>query len=438
MEEAWLSTQVSAAPRLLKLRQQAARTNQAPTGAGALGAAWQELVGHWHSVLHDCRKLKRQAPSFGLLVAEARELRRSWQQQERASALRAWLDTGGWGSDLAWTQVAHSAFEVFRVLYLMPRSTLDALERMSRPKRRRPKTAAGLPHGRVLGRALPQEPELEDDLTEINHLAALATSALIRANLRLVVSVARHYRGRGMSFLDLIQEGNLGLMRAVKKFDPARGFRFSTYATWWIRQAISRAISYYGRTIRIPLHMVEALNHVRTVQRQLAQALGREPVTEEVALALDLLSAQDVNAIKEVRLRGERIEPGLERKLIDATAKVRQIERIFQEPLSMDTPLGDDDTGDLGDLIEDVSVLLPAEAVAASLLRGQVIEALSALNDRERGVLEMRFGLLDGIDHTLEEVGRHFKVTRERIRQIESRALRKLRHPALSRQLRQD
>ena len=278
--------------------------------------------------------------------------------------------------------------------------------------------------------------DVRDELENTIIRGKLAHDVLAQSNLRLVVSVAKRYIGRGLSFLDLIQEGNLGLLRAVDKFDHTLGYKFSTYATWWIRQAISRAIADQARTIRIPVHMHETINRQRRIQRQLQQELGREPTAEELALEMDFLEAEDRLAIKTAMDENIIMEPDLARKLERASTKVRRIQRLSREPLSLDTPVGNEENSYLGDFIEDDSLPGPVDSASRRLLKEQMAEILDALNERERRVLIMRFGLEDGTTRTLEDVGKEFNVTRERVRQIEAKALRKLRHPLRSRKLR--
>jgi len=261
---------------------------------------------------------------------------------------------------------------------------------------------------REIGKIPLLTPEEEVELAKrVEAEEAEAKAKLVEANLRLVVSIAKKYIGRGMLFLDLIQEGNLGLIRAVEKFDYRKGYKFSTYATWWIRQAITRAIADQARTIRIPVHMVETINKLIRVSRQLVQRLGREPRADEIAREMEITSQ-----------------------------KVEEIQKIAQEPVSLETPIGEEEDSQLGDFLEDKDLPSPEDAASRQLLREQLEEMLDDLTDREREVLHLRFGLEDGHAYTLEEVGKRFGVTRERIRQIEAKALRKLRHPSRSRKLR--
>jgi RNA polymerase primary sigma factor len=279
-------------------------------------------------------------------------------------------------------------------------------------------------------------PPLIDEMEQKLFEGKIAHQRLTQSNLRLVVSVAKRYIGRGLNFLDLIQEGNLGLLRAVDKFDHTLGFKFSTYATWWIRQAISRAIADQARTIRIPVHMVETINRQSRVQRQLQQDLGREPTFEEIALEMDFLEENDANKVRKSVRTGSTLENDVRRRLERAAAKVQRIQRLSQDPLSLSSPVGAEENSSLGDFIEDDRLPGPVDSASRRLLQEQMGEILDQLGEREREVLVMRFGLKDGITRTLEDVGRQFNVTRERVRQIEAKALRKLRHPLRSRKLR--
>jgi RNA polymerase primary sigma factor len=293
--------------------------------------------------------------------------------------------------------------EIGRVPLLSAQEEVDLAKRIEQGTQAAERLADLEASGDLLSLDVSERRRLERSV----HLGERAKSELTQANLRLVVSIAKRYVGRGMLILDLIQEGNLGLMRAVEKFDYTKGFKFSTYATWWIRQAITRAIADQARTIRIPVHMVESINKVHRVQRQMIQELERDPTIEELADKVDL-----------------------------SPARVREIMRISQDPLSLDSPVGEEDDSNLADFIEDHQAEAPAEMAAKMMLNSAVEEALQELNEREKQVVRMRFGLDDGQARTLEEVGREFGVTRERIRQIESKTLAKLRHPHRSQKLR--
>jgi RNA polymerase primary sigma factor len=389
----------------------------------------EDLHTSWERLKQDAQRLADgDIPDLSLILLEAQALRSSWQS-DSPSYLRSFLDNGLWGKDTLWDGLVRNAFNLYLCLYLLPSNlAMEIVNCLQKNDE--------LPGLEFYKKHLVLE-DLNNELESVHWRSDEANQTLIRANLRLVVSIAKRYLGRGISFLDLIQEGNLGLLRAVSKFDSTRGFKFSTYATWWIRQSISRYIAEQARTIRIPVHLFEAITRLLRVQRALVQKLGREPTHEELALEAEFLSEDDVRAIKLSLNRELPVEPELQRRWTWATAKVQRILQSAEEPVSLERPVGDEESSQLGDFIEDDDALEPMDAAAREMLREQVQSALGALSERERQVLELRFGLIDGKDHTLEEVSRYFNVTRERIRQIEAKALRKLRHPTRSRHLRE-
>jgi RNA polymerase primary sigma factor len=392
-------------------------------------AVIQEVVSSWSMLRADfLEQGKKEVLDIRLILSEAQLLRQQWHSDE-PSYLRSYLDNGLWGKNEDWEKLVRQSFTIYLGLYALPEKTALSLAKKL-------ENSEELPKMTYFEKQIELEPNLEKEIERINWLGEEANQTLIRANLRLVVSIAKRYLGRGVSFLDLIQEGNLGLLRAVTKFDPTRGFKFSTYATWWIRQSISRYIAEQARTIRIPVHLFEAITRLLRTQRSLVQVLGRDPTHEELTLESGMLSDEDIKAIKLSKEKELPLDPELQRRWIWAAAKVQRILQSAEEPVSLERPVGDEDSSQLGDFIEDEDALEPMDAAAREMLREQVQTALAALSERERQVLELRFGLIDGKDHTLEEVSRYFNVTRERIRQIEAKALRKLRHPTRSRHLR--
>ncbi|MCK4900695.1 MAG: sigma-70 family RNA polymerase sigma factor [Anaerolineales bacterium] len=456
--EFWLATQL-AAPRRIDLlsrghpiaRRGSEGREQRIVPQSIFQALFVELRTAWKRVIEDTTRLGFDCPDLGLIISEAQMLRETWDI-DTPSYLRAYLDNGFWGIDPLWDGVARNAFDVFLYLYMLPDTLATSLleyveehgdlppeDRLPSPDFLDEDMGAETSHSlsnSFLSRHMPPDELLQTELDDIRVRAEEAQNAVIRANLRLVVSVAKRYIGRGSTFLDLIQEGNIGLLRAVSKFDPTRGYKFSTYATWWIRQSVSRSIADQARTIRIPVHIFESINRLLRVQRKLVQQLGREPSSEELALEAGYLDEMDQNAIAQAKVDNIPIPPDMQRRLTRAAAKVNRILRAAEEPMSLESPVGGEDNSQLGDFIEDEDALEPMDAAAREMLRESVKNALAVLSDRERQVLELRFGLADGTDHTLEEVGQYFSVTRERIRQIESKALRKLRHPTRSRHLR--
>jgi RNA polymerase primary sigma factor len=427
--EFWLSTRLEAIRRVELLKNSHPLARQGDSEPVSIyHALTDELYTAWKRVQEDTQRLKHDAPDLLSMLYEAQLLRQAWSI-DTPSYLHSYLESGQWGKDPFWDGVARNTFTVYLSLYLLPDELSLYLQREIQKRGELPKEPVFLRH-------LPADDVLQGEMEEVRLRANEAHHAIIRANLRLVVSVAKRYIGRGSSFLDLIQEGNIGLLRAVSKFDPTRGFKFSTYATWWIRQSISRSIADQARTIRIPVHIFESINRLLRVQRRMIQQLGRDPASEELAIEAGYLEERDQRAIARSHAEGVPMPLDVRRRLVRAVAKVNRILQAAEEPMSLESPVGSEDSSQLGDFIEDEDALEPMDAAAREMLRESVKNALAVLSERERQVLELRFGLADGKDHTLEEVGQYFSVTRERIRQIESKALRKLRHPTRSRHLR--
>jgi len=415
---------------LTKRRRRMERENNASPTTAAYHNLLKDLLTAWKRLGEDAGRLGVGVPDVALLLTEAHSLHRGWENGKAPSYLHSYIDRELWGKDPLWDSLVGHAYIVYVIFYILPEEYAAWLLNYLQSHH-------DLPAQRTLFRNLPAEPELAGEVENIGARADEANAAIIRANLRLVVSVAKRYLGRGISFLDLIQEGNLGLLRAVNKFDPRRGYKFSTYATWWIRQSINRSIAEQARTIRIPVHLFESITRILRIQRTLTQQKGRDPTKNEIALESGFLTPVDVQTILRAHAEETALPPDLQHRWELATGKVDRILCSAEEPISLEGPVsGDEDASQLGDFIEDVDALEPLDAASREMLREQVQHALSALSVRERQVLELRFGLVDGKDHTLEEVSRYFNVTRERIRQIEAKALRKLRHPTRSRHLR--
>jgi RNA polymerase primary sigma factor len=427
--EFYLSTKMEAAHLINTLsRQHPIARRDLSSAQNIYLALFQELRTAWKRLVEDALRLGFSLPDLVKVVEEAQQLRNAWRTEGK-SYLHSYLDNGMWGGNALWDNVARNAFTVFLCFYMLPYDLSEQIRDYVHSHGR-------LPSAKTLSKMLPSNDKLALELEVIHLHAKDAQNAIIRANLRLVVSVAKRYIGRGSSFLDLIQEGNIGLLRAVAKFDPTRGYKFSTYATWWIRQSITRSIADQARTIRIPVHVFESINRLVRIQRRMVQQLGREATPEELALEAGFLDADDEQTILKAHSNNTPIPLDVSQRWMRAANKVTRILRAAEEPMSLESPVGAEESSQLGDFIEDEEAQEPMDAAAREMLREQVKNALAVLSDREREVLELRFGLKDGKDHTLEEVGQYFKVTRERVRQIEAKALRKLRHPTRSRGLR--
>ena len=353
-------------------------------------------------------------PDFKQLAEESKTLRET-RLTEPESYTRNYLDDPRWGSDKDWEALAEAVLGCFYAFYLYPGEIKTKNKEFWLKK---PSTF---------------DAEVwRENLRQVDEIAEWATEQFVEFNLRLVVSIAKRYRGRGIGMMDLIQEGNMGLLKAIQKFDPAKGFRFSTYATWWIKQAISRYIVENARTIRIPVHMVEQISKLVKVQHNLVQSLGRDPTFAEMAVKSGFLSEEDVQAILDIGGSRELADPGLLHRWDEATQKVESVLKSAEEPVSLESPVGDSDNSTLADYIEDQDSEEPIEEVLRDALKETVREALGSLNERQRQVLELRFGLVDGVYHSLESASRIIGLTRERIRQIEATALRRLRDPSRS------
>ncbi|MEO5887515.1 MAG: sigma-70 family RNA polymerase sigma factor, partial [Anaerolineales bacterium] len=323
-------------------------------------ALLDEMLTSWERLLEDVERLHRQQPDLGVMLTEAQSLHSGWETN-MPSYLRTFLDNGMWGVDELWNTVARNAYSVFLSLYLLPLHYAEwLLDQINQNHH--------LPDQQTLYDNLLSDKELSTELDEVHARALESNQSLIRANLRLVVSVAKRYLGRGIQFQDLIQEGNMGLLRAVNKFDPRRGFKFSTYATWWIRQSINRSVAEQARTIRIPVHLFESITRILRVQRTLTQELGRDPTHSELALEVGYLPASDVQAILRAHSEETPLPPDLQRRLEIATLKIDRVLRSAEEPISIDGPVGDEDSSSLGDFIEDEDAPSPIDSAARQML----------------------------------------------------------------------
>lgn len=369
----------------------------------------------WAQVEMDAARLSFPAPDVKMVLDEAKHFQQS-MEMPNPPYIRTYLDDPRWGSDKHWEDLARDLLRFFKNAYILPEGLIEPL-------------SLNWANGTDLQHLESSPAEIKTSIDRVVENADFANQKLVEYNLRLVVSIAKRYNNRGIAMEDLIQEGNMGLLRGIQKFDPAKGFRFSTYATWWIRQAITRYIHENARTIRIPVHIVESISKLVKVQHRLVQILGRDPTFAEMAVKSGFLSEEDVSAILEIGGSRELADKDLLHRWDEATQKVEAVLKSAEEPVSLESPVGDAENSTLGDYIPDLDAIEPMEEVMRDSLRNSVRESLDSLPERERDVLELRFGLKDGVYHSLEEISNYFGLTRERIRQIESSALRKLRDP---------
>ncbi len=389
------------------------------TGSFEFDLVYNDLVTSWGQVISDCKRLKVTPPTLSEVLREAASLYLK-PINNSVSATRAYLDDERWRNDKHWTVLATNLVRFFSDAYLLPTGFVEKLAAAAAE-------TALVPGLAKLSVPKPGQDVLAENVIGVSLNAKEATDRLVEYNLRLVISIAKRFTNRGVSLMDLIQEGNMGLIRAIQKFDPAKGFRFSTYATWWIRQAVGRYILENARTIRIPIHITGSLTKLNKARHTLLQTLGREPTSAELALESDFIDEADAKLIK----AGEREK--LDERLLkvwdDATVKVEQLLKSVEEPISLESPVGDEENSTLGDYIEDIDAAEPIDEVMRANLRSAVKASLNQLTEKERAVLDLRFGLTDGVHRSLDEISMAFGVTRERIRQIEATALRKLRDP---------
>ncbi|MCS7283227.1 MAG: sigma-70 family RNA polymerase sigma factor [Anaerolineae bacterium] len=429
-QEMWLSTIREAATFLNRTREKLqARLRRPPTHQEVWYQLVREVNALWKDVVRTCQEANLSPPDLEAILEEAQALHRERLPSISSYTYQFLEQTDPSVKDGQGGNLTRVMLELLIYLLLLPPETLEVYREHWRRKRATPTMWA-------LRGKVPSEDALAAAWADVDQRAAEAQQDLIQANLRLVVSIAKRFIGRGIAFLDLIQEGNLGLLRAIRKFDHTKGFKFSTYATWWIRQAISRAIADQARTVRIPVHMIETMSRLARLQQDLTQQYGRPPTPEELALEMGFLEEEDAELVRRSLATGEPLPRSVQRNLRQAVARVRNILHLAQEPVSLETPVGEEESGHLGEFIEDETIPSPDDATSQHMLEEQIRGILDLLTDRERAVLELRYGLRDGRAYTLEEVGKALGVTRERIRQIEAKALRKLRHPGRSRRLR--